>query len=283
MDIYIRKTPYNGPILGVVLDWAGTAVDYGSMSPATVLVEVFKKYRLDVSIEEARAFMGLKKKDHIRAMCQLPSVAAKWGQAYGRKPNEDDVEKIYLDTEPMMISAIIRHADLIPGLLETIKEFRKRGIKIGSSTGYTGPMMDVLVEEAKKRGYEPDAVVCSTDVPAGRPYPWMCYLNAIKMKVYPFEAMVKIGDTISDIQEGLNAGMWTIGITRSGNELGLTKQQADQLEPSDLKQRLQNINKRFIEEGAHYTSEGIWKCVPIIDKINDRLSRGERPSRADKE
>ena len=56
---------------------------------------------------------------------------------------------------------------------------------------------------------------------AVRPKPFMCYRNAILPGVFPLWHCVKIGDTPSDIAEGLNAGMWTIGITATGNEIGL--------------------------------------------------------------
>jgi phosphonoacetaldehyde hydrolase len=282
MDVFIRKTRYQGPVGGVVLDWAGTAVDYGCMGPVAVFGDVFKKYGVDVTTAEARAFMGLMKKDHVRAMCKMESVADRWKQVHGRRPDDNDIDDMYQDTELMMMSAISRHCDLIPGLLETMKEFKARHLKVGSSTGYTNPMMDVLVPRAREEGYSPDSIVCSTDVPAGRPYPWMCYQNAINMEVYPMEAMVKIGDTVADIHEGLNAGTWTIGVVQSGNEMGLTRQEIDEMEPAELMERTKEIAQRFQAEGAHYVTEGIWSCIPIIDDINTRLSAGELPSPSNK-
>jgi phosphonoacetaldehyde hydrolase len=105
----------------------------------------------------------------------------------------------------------------------------------------------------------------------------MCYQNAMKLAVFPMEAMVKIGDTVSDIHEGLNAGMWTIGVTRTGNELGLTEAEAAALHPADLTQRLIAIGGRLRSEGAHYVAEGIWECPALIEDINRRLAKGERP------
>ncbi len=277
MGIYIQDRPYKGQVQAVILDWAGTAVDYGCLGPAAVFADVFAQYRVEVTIAEARQFMGLMKKDHIRGMCGLPSVKEKWLAAHGREPDEQDAEAMYRDTEPMMVSVIARHADFIPGLPETVAALRERGIRIGSSTGYTGPMMDVLVPEAEKKGYRPDSVVCSTDVPAGRPWPWMCYQNAMNLGVYPMSAMVKIGDTVADIQEGLNAGMWVAGVTKSGNELGLSEAEANALPEKELKKRLEEIELRFRKAGAHYVTEGIWDCMDIIDDINVRLARGENP------
>jgi phosphonoacetaldehyde hydrolase len=277
MSIFIRKQAYTGPVKAVVLDWAGTAVDYGSIGPAAVFVDVFAKFGVAVSLAEVRQFMGVAKKDHIRNICSLPSVIAQWQQKNDRSPDETDVESIYAETEPMMVETITRHADLIPGLLETVDALRRQGVKIGSSTGYTAPMMAALVPAARDRGYTPDAVVCASDVPAGRPYPWMCFLNAIRLQVYPLEAVVKIGDTISDVEAGLNAGMWTVGLTQSGNELGISGQEASQLSAQELKAKTDLIADRYRDAGAHYVAAGIWEVLPVIELINVCLARGEKP------
>lgn len=277
MQPFIRNKPYTGPIRGVVLDWAGTTVDYGSIGPAAVFIDVFQKFGVAVTLEEVRRFMGLEKKDHIRSLCAVPAVAERWRQVHDRPPHESDVDTLYDAVEPMMITAVTQHSELIPGLLETVDGLRRQGIKIGASTGYTAPMMAVLAPAAAACGYTPDAMVCSSDVPAGRPYPWMCYLNAVKLQVYPMEAMVKIGDTPADIAEGLNAGMWTVGLTRSGNELGLTPRAAAQLDSADLERRLAAAEHRYQAAGAHYTAEGIWDVLPVISAIEARLARGEKP------
>ncbi len=274
---FVQNRPYTGPVQAVVLDWSGTAVDYGSRGPAAVFQEVFKNYGVAVTIEEVRRFMGLMKKDHIRGMCGLPSVIQKWTAVHHRPPDEEYIEMMFRDTEDLMPRVIPRYADPIPGLLDAIADFRSRGIRIGSTTGYTGPMVKVLVPHAREKGYEPDSVVCSTDVPAGRPYPWMCYRNAIQLGVYPMSAMVKIGDTLSDIEEGLNAGMWTVGLTQTGNELGLTENAIHELPPAELNTRLADIAQRFRDAGAHYVVSGIRDCPAVIDKINERLARGENP------
>ncbi|MBR9981932.1 MAG: phosphonoacetaldehyde hydrolase [Desulfatitalea sp.] len=266
-----------GPVKAVVLDWAGTAVDYGCMGPAAVFVDVFQRFGIRVTVAEARQFMGLEKKAHVRSLCGLPTVVGQWRETYGHEPSEADVEALYRETEPMMVAAIARHADPIPGLLPFVDAMRQRRIRIGSCTGYTAPMVKVLVPTAESRGYRPDAVVCASDVPAGRPEPWMCYLNAMQLRTYPLAAMVKIGDTLSDIEEGRNAGMWTIGLTQSGNMLGLPEAQVRALDPDDLNQRLVAIGWRFQAAGAHYVARGIWECAPLIDAISRRMEMGEHP------
>jgi len=278
MNAFIRNTKYTGPVQAVVLDWAGTAVDYGSVGPVAVFVEVFAKQGVDVTWAEARKPMGLMKRDHIISMCEAPSVLKKWRAAKGDTPTEADIDTMYHETEVLMVACIAKHSDPIPGLLDAIAELRSMDVKIGSCTGYTKPMMDVLVPEAARKGYEPDSIISSTEVPRGRPYPYMCFQTAINLEVYPMEAMVKIGDSISDVQEGLNAGMWTIGLTKSGNEMGLTLEELANTPNDEIAARLKDNASRFMTAGAHYTCESIAEVPAIIRVISERLGKGETPA-----
>ena len=226
---------------------------------------------------EAREPMGAHKKVHIRQISQNPAVGERWRDVHRRPCTEDDVEAMFRDFIPLQLDCLADYADLVPGTLEAIEKFRRRALKIGSTTGYTGEMMDLLLAEARRRGYAPDSTVCATDVPAGRPAPWMCLRNAENLGLYPTEAIVKIGDTLPDTEEGLNAGMWTIGLARTGNEVGLNAQENDALAPEDLEQRLTRARRRMAQAGAHHVVDGIGDCDPIIDAINAGLARGDTP------
>lgn len=268
---------YRGPLQAVLLDWAGTTLDYGCYAPAVVFIEVYKRKGVPISIQEARAPMGAHKKVHIRKISQLETVSRRWQAAHGRPPDEDDVEAMFQDFVPLQLACLADYADLIPGTLEAVADFHRRGLKIGSTTGYTTEMMKILLAEAKRRGYEPDSTVCASDVPAGRPEPWMCVQNAMHLRVYPFEACVKADDTLPGIDEGLNAGMWTIGLARTGNELGLNAEEITRLEPNVLQASLERARTRMHQSGAHYVVDGIWDVPAVLDDINARLARGERP------
>jgi phosphonoacetaldehyde hydrolase len=138
-------------------------------------------------------------------------------------------------------------------------------------------MMELLVKEAAARGYEPDSTVCAGDVPFGRPEPWMCLRNAENLRIFPMEAIVKVGDTLPDIYEGANAGMWTIGLAKTGNEMGLNEEEIEALDPEVRVRRLERAYARMAQAGAHYVVDGLWDVPPLIDAINERLARGERP------
>jgi phosphonoacetaldehyde hydrolase len=268
---------YHGRLQAVILDWAGTTVDFGCQAPVVVLLEIFAARGVPISIAEARQSMGLLKKDQIRAICSTPEVQERWRRRYGSAPAEKEVEALFADFIPRQLSCLAMHSDLVPGAAEAVARLRERGLKIGSTTGYTRPMLQMLLDCAGAQGYRPDSAVCPDDVGAGRPLPWMCYQNAINLKAYPLEACVKIGDTVSDIQEGLNAGMWTIAVAATGNEVGLTEQEFNALDAHDQESRTRQARERLAGAGAHYVTDSIANCDDVLDDIEARLRVGETP------
>lgn len=265
-------------IKAVILDWAGTSVDFGCMGPALVFVEIFRRWNLDLTPELARLPMGLAKKDHTRVLLEMPEIKQQWLDLYGRLPKEKDVDDIFSLITPTMNEIISEFAVPVPGCINFMEKMKHHSVKVGTTTGYMAEIMDKLVPEAASQGFVPDCVVSSSEVPAGRPAPYMCYLNALKMKVFPLGQMVKIGDTIADIQEGLNAGMWTIGITKSGNEVGMSWDAINEADPDLVNVSITKASEKLMEAGAHYVCEGIWECYPILEDIDRRIAKGENPA-----
>jgi phosphonoacetaldehyde hydrolase len=276
MEFVFRRS-YQGPLKAVILDWAGTTIDYGSRAPAMAFVEIFNRQNVTLTLEEARGPMGMAKKDHIRELIRVGSIAQRWRDIWGRLPGEAEVEAMYEAFIPLQLEILAQYAGLIPGTREAVAEFRLQGLKIGSNTGYNREMTNILLAAAREQGYEPDSTVCASEVPAGRPEPWMALQNARELRVYPMEAVVKIDDTVPGIEEGLNAGMWTIGLTRTGNEIGLSEAEVNALAPETLQARLAQANQRLSQAGAHYVCEGIWEVPYLLDEIAARLSQGGRP------
>jgi phosphonoacetaldehyde hydrolase len=276
MDFIFRRT-YHGPLKAVVLDWAGTAVDYGSFAPTAVFLRLFENQGISITAEDARSGMGLMKKDHLRTILSRPAVAEAWKSTHGAPYSEADIDALFDDFVPMQLSVVQDYATPIPGLLDVTGELRARNIKVGTTTGYIRTMMDVLAPKAREYGYEPDCIVCPDEVPSGRPYPWMCYQNAIRLGVYPMQAMIKVGDTIPDIEEGLNAGMWVVGLSQTGNLLGLNENEVNAMSPEERKSANQRVATKLYQVGAHYVIDGIWGLPPILEDIASRLAHGELP------
>jgi phosphonoacetaldehyde hydrolase len=268
---------YRGHLRAVILDWAGTVVDYGSRAPVHAFIETFRRAGVEITTAEARAPMGSAKRDHIAAILAIPEVTTRWRDKTGAEPTDADTDRLYADFIPIQVEVIADFADLIPGTVEALATFRESGLKVGSTTGYSREMMDVLAPAAAKDGFEPDAIVAADDVPAGRPAPWMCFENMLRLGVYPPSAVVKIGDTIPDVEEGLNAGMWTIAVAATGNELGLSPEEAAAVSGDEFRSRVESVAKRFTTAGAHYAVSSIADVPPILQAIEHHLSVGDAP------
>jgi len=250
-------------IAAVIFDWAGTIVDFGCFAPVISIMETFEQRGVRLTLGQARGPMGLDKREHIRRLLEDKDICALWKNATGADPMQRDVDLLYEELEPHLALAVKRYS----------------GIRIGTTTGYLRPIMDTLAAEAARQGFAADAMVCPSDVPAGRPFPWMCFLNEIKLQVFPPRRVVKIGDTPSDIQEGLNAGMWAIGVSLTGNEAGLSKADVERLGAEELAARVREAEQHLRSSGAHYVTESVAGCREVLARIEERILRGEHPSR----
>ena len=268
---------YSGPVKAVILDWAGTTVDHGSLAPVRVLQQVFAKRGVPISENEARRDMGVLKIDHIRKILFDTDVAARWCKAVGQNPTEADVESLFANFVPLQLECLVKYSTVIDGVAETVARLRKRGIKIGSTTGYTRAMLEMILKPAAAQGYAPDCAITPDDVGAGRPHPWMIFANAIRLQVEPLEAIVKIGDTPVDIEEGLRARAWTVGVARTGNMIGLSAEDFAALAPAEQVGRLENARNALYAAGAHEVIDSVADCESAVDAIEARIRKGERP------
>ncbi len=274
---YAYRRTYRGPIQAVIFDWAGTTMDFGCVAPAVVFIEVFKREGVPIDMAEARGPMGAAKRAHIAQIAAMPSVRERWFKVHGSTPTEADVDRMYAAFIPLQLDCLSQYSDLIPGALETVNTLKGRGIKIGSSSGYNTEMMAVNIRDTARRGFTVDLTVCASDVPHGRPNPDMCLLNVMKLGITTVEACVKVDDTLTGIEEGLNAGMWSIGVAISGNEVGLSHAEWLALQAPDQARARARAYARMQQCGAHYVVDSIADLMPCIDDITARLARGERP------
>lgn len=260
-----------------ILDWAGTVVDFGSFAPTQIFVEAFAEAGVKINLAEARGPMGVGKWDHIRTLCDNPTVAARFEQRWGRAPTDDDVTALYERFMPLQIAKIGEHSALIPGALEAIADLRQQGMKIGSCSGYPAVVMEQVVARAQEQGFEADHVVASDAVPNGRPHPAQALANVIALGIGDVAACVKVDDTVPGILEGRRAGMWTVALTCSGNALGLSYAEFQDMPAAGLTDRRSSIESQFAPAQPHFLIDTIADLPSVVDEINSRLARGERP------
>ncbi len=275
--VYSRS--YRGKVKGVVLDWSGTTADAYVIAPAVVFVEVFKKKDVEISMEEARGPMGLRKDLHIQKLTEVPEIRERWKGVHGSYPDESDVAAMFEHFVPTQIACLRKYTSLLPGVADVCKRLQSQGLKIGVSTGFVRSMVDILEEEAKKQGFVPDASVAGDEVAQGaRPKPFMVYRNLDLMDVHPIQSVVKVDDTISGIGEALEGGCWGVGVARYSNYMNINSlEEAEQLPTAEIERRLEKTRDILRKEGAHYVIDSIAEIEPVIADINARLARGEKP------
>lgn len=270
---------YENPkaVQGVVLDWAGTVVDFGSFAPTQIFVEAFGAFGVAISLEEARGPMGMGKWDHIRTLCNAPQIAARFSETFGRAPTDADVTAIYERFMPLQIEKIAEHSAIIPGALDAIAALRARGIKIGSCSGYPVCVMERVVALARTNGYEADHVVATDEVPNGRPFPSQALANVIALGIDDVAACVKVDDTVPGILEGRRAGMWTVALTCSGNAMGLSYEAFQALPAERLAAERTRIAALFADSRPHFLIDTIADLPGVIADIEGLLAAGRVP------
>ena len=264
----------------IIMDWAGTAVDYGCFAPVAAFVESFRAIGVPVTAAETRAHMGLTKVEEIRALFNIERVRAEFERKFGRPAGEEDVQARYAEFQRVLFASLEDYTDPIPGVVETISALRAQGIRIGSTTGYTDSMMHIVAPKAARLGYAPaatakgyavDNCVTPDGLPAGRPAPYMIYKNMADFAIPSVDCVLKYGDTIADIKEGINAKAWTVGVVLGSNELGLTQEEVSSLPADELEARKADVRRRMLAAGAHYVVDTIAELPAVIAEINRKL------------
>jgi len=264
-------------IKAVIFDWAGTIVDFGSRAPMGAFVRAFAEFGVNIGVADARAPMGMAKWDHINAVGRSPHVAEAWRARHGVEFSNASVDAIFAVFEPMNVASVLDHADFIPGALEAIADVRARGAKVGSTTGYTRPIMDKLAPVAAERGYVPDVIVCAGDLAAGRPSPLMMWYAMARLGVWPAASVVKVDDTPVGIGEGVAAGTWTVGLALTGNIAGLSEAELAALSVDEVSDIRARATAEMVSAGADLVIDGIADLPAALDEIERRIAAGEGP------
>lgn len=259
-------------IRGVIFDWAGTTVDDGCLAPVAAFDTAFAKAGIHLTEREIREPMGLLKIDHIKTLLALPHVKVKWQELYERKVNQADVKKLYADFEKVLFSSLAQYTTPKEGLLKTVHWLRKNNIKIGSTTGYTKDMMRIVAKGAKQNGYEPDFLVTPDDVNGvGRPAPDMIFRNVKLMGINDLKRVIKVGDTTSDIKEGKNAGVISVGVIEGSSASQLTAAAFSKLSFEEKESLREAVTQKYYEDGADYVIDRLSDLPFLVKALNEEL------------
>jgi phosphonoacetaldehyde hydrolase len=268
-------------IKAVVLDWAGTVIDFGSRAPMLALSDVFAATGVAVDEAAIRRYMGMAKREHVTAMLSEPDLSGRWRDAHsGTGWTETDIDRLMVALEPAMSEAAAKCADVIPGIVPAVGQLREQGIRIGSTTGYTRSMMAGILTSAAAQGYAPDVVVCAGETAQGRPAPLMIWKALVELGVWPAGAVVAVDDAPVGLAAGRNAGCWTVGVAASGNGLGLDFDAFTKLSPETRKARLERVADELAQAGADFVVETVVDLPRVIAEIDRLTASGRRPGEA---
>ncbi len=234
----------------VVFDLAGTIVDHGCMAPIIAIIEALSDRDITINTAQARGPMGVHKRDHIRAILELKEVAERWQECHGQAWTEDDVQQIYESLLPRQTDVALRHAVAIDGGVDCLSRLRDQGITVAATTGYPRSVAQPILDQLEEQGVRFDHSVCADEVPAGRPAPWMILRNMEATGVFPPSSVVKVGDTVPDAAAGRNAGVWSVAVSETGSEFGLTPEELEALSASERDEKNRLVAEKLPQAGA---------------------------------
>ena len=105
----------------------------------------------------------------------------------------------------------------------------------------------------------------------------MFYKGLIEMNVWPASSAIKVDDTTVGVEEGLNAGAWSVGVAVSGNCFGLSLEDTRALAAGAFAERRAKAYAALSAAGAHYVIDSVGDLPRVVYEIEGRLARGEKP------
>jgi phosphonatase-like hydrolase len=182
----------------VVLDIAGTTVDEGQ-HVYRVLGETAKAHGVSPSEADIARWHGSAKHEALHALLTSRD---------GTPPSDEELQTVVADFRNRLTAAYAEHPPQpLPGVPEALAALRAAGIRIALNTGFDRDIVDSLLNALGWEGNSVvDAVVCGSDVRAGRPAPFMIFRAMEQLGVTDVARVLVVGDTPRDLQAGTNSG-----------------------------------------------------------------------------
>jgi phosphonatase-like hydrolase len=191
----------------VVFDLAGTTIrDSGHV--ASAVVAALMEQGIDVAETELAGVRGESKRQAIASFIpQGPNRASQANDAYASFCRHVTAAYRTTGVEP------------IDGAEAVFRELRSRSIRVAINTGFDRAIADVLLQAVRWDADAIDAIVYGDDVSHGRPAPFLIFRAMERTGVHSVHTVVSVGDTISDLHAGHNAGVrWNVGVLSGAHD-----------------------------------------------------------------
>ena len=199
-------------IKACIFDLGGTIVDKYSLSPLVSLQKAFSLKKIFVPNKLIIQDMGTRKFKHIQLLCNENLINTQFRIHNDRDISTVDMESIYNDFNDIQTQYMKLYLNIIPETCSIMRYLRQSDIKSGITTGFNKEQMDIAVNLLRKNHITIDSAVSSDFV--SRPHPYMIYTNMKQLQIDDPKKVIKIDDTCVGIQEGINAGCYTVGVAR---------------------------------------------------------------------
>ncbi|UCJ07694.1 HAD hydrolase-like protein [Chitinophaga pendula] len=191
-----------------VFDIAGTTL-HDESNVGLVLRKTLVDAGVEVSLEEVNEVMGYAKPFAITHLLSIKKDP--------RAEEPASIDTLHTRFVQDMITHYKTNENVREksGTSDVFRALKQKGIKIALDTGFDRAITEVILQRVgwTEQGLV-DIVVTSDEVPHGRPYPYMIYRAMEQLGIRSIQDVMKIGDTISDLEEGTNAGCkYVIGVT----------------------------------------------------------------------
>ena len=250
-----------------IFDLGGTLVDKYSLLPFISLSNSFRKYNIEVPDYVLAKDMGKKKLDHIQSICNDSFIKENY--------NSINPLDIYKEFNKIQYETMTKHMDIIPETKKCIHYLDDKSIRTGITTGFNKEQMDIAVKLLQDNDIVIENAVSSSCISnMSRPYPHMINKNMEQLRISHPKHVLKIDDTEVGIQEGINAGCYTVGVARwSINMEVFTYAEKYLLSTSNkdaqgrLEYKLDQSRKKLKDAGADFVIDTLDELPSIIDRF----------------
>ena len=216
----------------VVFDMAGTTVsDKGNVND--FFRDAFLNAGMEVDAADVDGVMGYRKKEAIEIIVKKYKP--------GSENDADFIDGIHEDFTKQMVNFYETNEGLspLPFAEKVFRELQENKIKVALNTGFTRAITAPIL---KRLGWDQaafiDEVICSDEVPEGRPHPYMIEKLMKDLGIGHAENVAKVGDTKVDIEEGRNTGCGIVIAVTTG---AYTKEQLAKYHPDHIIDSLESL------------------------------------------
>jgi phosphonatase-like hydrolase len=188
-----------------VFDMIGTTVE-----PSAAIPEAFRRALagsgVNLADEDIASVRGKSKREAIAEL--LPGAV-----------NTGKQERVYARFKALLDDHYrAGGAKALDGAIETFEWCRSIGARTALTTGFDSDIAKLLIDSLDW-SQAVDTFVCNDDVPEGRPAPFLIEKAMASQGIDDPGSVASIGDTLSDLQAGLNAGVgWNFGVLSGAHD-----------------------------------------------------------------